>query len=113
MSWRKRAPWHNGGKGWNKSGKSNQKPYDVCADCGHWEYQSHGNFCCSLFGGEHLGDAPRGHDAGRGNGVRDAAAAGERGDGPDAELRAAAALLLAAKPLSLIHISEPTRPEPI
>ncbi|CAK0800268.1 unnamed protein product [Prorocentrum cordatum] len=40
MSWRKRAPWHNGGKGWNKSGKSNQKPYDVCADCGHWEYHT-------------------------------------------------------------------------
>ncbi|CAK0819206.1 unnamed protein product, partial [Prorocentrum cordatum] len=98
MSWRQRAPWRGDGRRKNPQGQG--KPYDVCGDCGHWENKSFGNFCCSKCGGEYVtASGTRGPgDAGRGHGGRGAGAAPACANVDSADLRAAAVLLLAAKP---------------
>ena len=79
--------------GWQQGRRRRRRgggQYRVCASCGHWEYTSHGHVACSMCGGAYL-------DGGgaQGGGVPPAA----QGDGgPDAEVRAAAAKVLAFRP---------------
>eukprot|EP00959_Pyramimonas_sp_CCMP1952_P388664 8143683-Pyramimonas_sp.AAC.1 len=72
MSWRSRAPWHQGrggrkrvyGGAWGRDAQR-RDTYSVCGACGHWEFDKYGNWSCSKCGGRYLDSGePVAQDAG-------------------------------------------------